>query len=484
MKRISLLIILSLALIKANCQNEVDALRYSQNNYGGTARFTAMGGAFGALGADFSTLSINPAGIGLYKTSEFTFTPTFYVGNTSSTYSGKTNEDNKYNFNLGNIGLVYDFFKRGKFAEGNGWKDVQFGFGINRLNDFNNRVVIQGYSANSSMMNQYVASANNNGKGSTIDELNNFDTYLAYQTYLLNPIAGDSTHYNSPVTGNVNQQKTITTGGSMNEFVITLGGNYSDKIYLGATLGIPFIRYNEQSIYKEINLNDTIHNFNNYTVNDNLTTTGTGVNIKFGMIYRPNNIVRIGVAIHSPTFYSMEDQWSRKIDSDMGDSGKYTSTSPQGLFDYQLQTPWHLIGSLAFFIGDHGLISADYEFVDYTSAKLRSENDDFFDANQTIQSKYTNTNNFRFGTEWRLNPITLRAGYAISQSPYKTTINDGKRTVLSFGVGFKEKSYFIDLAYSYSKQNEDYYLYSDATLNPVKNTITGSSVMMTIGLKY
>ena len=156
MKRISLLIILSLALIKANCQNEVDALRYSQNNYGGTARFTAMGGAFGALGADFSTLSINPAGIGLYKTSEFTFTPTFYVGNTSSTYSGKTNEDNKYNFNLGNIGLVYDFFKRGKFAEGNGWKDVQFGFGINRLNDFNNRVVIQGYSANSSMMNQYV----------------------------------------------------------------------------------------------------------------------------------------------------------------------------------------------------------------------------------------------------------------------------------------------------------------------------------------
>ena len=457
MKRISLLIILSLALIKANCQNEVDALRYSQNNYGGTARFTAMGGAFGALGADFSTLSINPAGIGLYKTSEFTFTPTFYVGNTSSTYSGKTNEDNKYNFNLGNIGLVYDFFKRGKFAEGNGWKDVQFGFGINRLNDFNNRVVIQGYSANSSMMNQYVASANNNGKGSTIDELNNFDTYLAYQTYLLNPIAGDSTHYNSPVTGNVNQQKTITTGGSMNEFVITLGGNYSDKIYLGATLGIPFIRYNEQSIYKEINLNDTIHNFNNYTVNDNLTTTGTGVNIKFGMIYRPNNIVRIGVAIHSPTFYSMEDQWSRKIDSDMGDSGKYTSTSPQGLFDYQLQTPWHLIGSLAFFIGDHGLISADYEFVDYTSAKLRSENDDFFDANQTIQSKYTNTNNFRFGTEWRLNPITLRAGYAISQSPYKTTINDGKRTVLSFGVGFKEKSYFIGLLFvmflfSYKKQ--------------------------------
>ncbi|MEI6821674.1 MAG: hypothetical protein WCL51_07040 [Bacteroidota bacterium] len=484
MKRISLLIILSLALIKANSQNEVDALRYSQNYYGGTARFTAMGGAFGALGADFSTLSINPAGIGLYKTSEFTFTPTFYVGNTSSTYSGKTNEDNKYNFNLGNIGLVYDFFKRGKFAEGNGWKDVQFGFGINRLNDFNNRVVIQGVSANSSMMNQYVASANNNGKGSTIDELDNFSTYLAYQNYLLNPIAGDSTHYNSPVTGNVNQQKTITTDGSMNEFVITLGGNYSDKIYLGATLGIPFIRYNEQSIYKEINLNDTIHNFNNYSVSDNLTTTGTGVNIKFGMIYRPNNIVRIGLAVHSPTFYSMEDQWSRKIDSDMGDSGKYTSTSPQGLFDYQLQTPWHLIGSLAFFIGDHGLISADYEFVDYTSAKLRSQNDDFFDANQTIQGKYTNTNNFRFGTEWRLNPITLRAGYAFYQSPYKTTINDGKRTILSFGVGFKEKNYFIDFAYSYSKQNEDYYLYNDAALNPVKNTITGSSVMMTVGFKY
>jgi len=484
MKRISLIIILTLALLKANSQSEVDALRYSQNFYGGTARFNAMGGAFGALGADFSTLSINPAGIGLYKTSEFTFTPSFTLGSTSSLYNGQTNDDNKYNFNLGNVGLVYDFFKRGKYAEGDGWKDVQFGFGINRLNDFNNRVVIQGNSANSTMMNQYVADANNNGKGSTIDELDNFSTYLAYQTYLLNPIAGDSTHYNSPVTGNVNQQKTITTSGSINEFVITLGGNYSDKIYLGATFGIPFIRYNEQSIYTETNLNDTIHNFNNYSVSDNITTTGTGVNIKFGMIYRPNNIVRIGIAVHSPTFYSMEDQWSRRIDSDMGDSGKFTSSSPQGLYDYQLQTPWHLIGSLAFVIGDYGLVSADYEFVDYTSARLRSDNDPFFDANQNIQGMYTSTNNFRFGTEWRLNPITLRAGYDIYQSPYKTGSDEGKRTVMSVGFGFKEKKYFLDFAYSYSKQNEDYYLYSDTNPNPVKNTITGSSVMMTLGFKY
>lgn len=480
MKRIFVILILTLTILKVNAQNEIDALRYSQNFYAGTARFAGMGGAFGALGSDFSTLSINPAGIGLFKTSEFTFTPSFYIANTSSSFNGSVNDDNKYNFNLGNIGFVYDFYKRGKFAEGNGWKDIQFGFGINRLNNYNNRMIIDGFSANSTMMNQYIDWA----KGYKPADLNVFDTQLAYQTYLINP-TGDSTQYDSPVKGNVTQRKTLSASGSTNEFVITLGGNYSDKFYLGATIGFPFIKYSEQSTYREFNQDSSVHNFNSFTVNDDLTTSGAGINVKLGMIYRPNNFVRLGVALHTPTYYySMQDQWSRKISSDMGVDGKYSTDPSQGTFDYQITTPMRMIGSLAFLIGDMGLVSADYEFVDYSDARLRADNEEFFNQNEKIQEKYTSTANIRVGTEWRLNPVTLRAGYGIYGSPFKTTINDGKRTVYSFGLGFKEKQYYIDFAYSYAQQKEDYYFYDDAKLSPVKNTLTGSSIMMTLGFKY
>ena len=168
----------------------------------------------------------------------------------------------------------------------------------------------------------------------------------------------------------------------------------------------------------------------------------------------------------------------------MGVDGKYSTDPSQGTFDYQITTPMRMIGSLAFLIGDMGLVSADYEFVDYSDARLRADNEEFFNQNEKIQEKYTSTANIRVGTEWRLNPVTLRAGYGIYGSPFKTTINDGKRTVYSFGLGFKEKQYYIDFAYSYAQQKEDYYFYDDAKLSPVKNTLTGSSIMMTLGFKY
>ena len=72
------------ALLQA--QNEDDALRYSQNFSSGTTRASSMAGAFGALGGDFSSLSINPAGIGVYRSTEFTITPTYIFSSSSSDF--------------------------------------------------------------------------------------------------------------------------------------------------------------------------------------------------------------------------------------------------------------------------------------------------------------------------------------------------------------------------------------------------------------
>jgi hypothetical protein len=482
MKKLFFTIIIILTAITTSvAQNEIDALRYSQLYYGGTARSTAIGGAFGALGADFSSLSLNPAGIGLYKISEFTFTPSFYIGRTSSKIlDAPQREDYKYNFNMGNIGFVYTFFKRGNYATGNGWKAAQFGFGINRLNNFNNRMIMEGYNTTSSLMNQFV----NNANGTKPSNLNDFESRLAYDAYLINPI-GDSSSYTSIVNGDVTQRKTVSSNGSINEVVMSLGGNYSDKLYIGATLGFPFIRYFETSTYKEIDRDNKITNFNSFTLYDDLTTTGAGINFKFGMIYRPVDLIRLGIAFHTPTYYySMQDEYSRRIESDLGVLGKPKASSPQGLYDYELTTPMRVIGSMAFVIGEFGLVSADYEFLDFAEARLRSDNYDFYSENNNIQGKYTSASNIRLGTEWRLDPLTFRAGYGMYGSPFTSGVNDGERRVISFGMGFRDKQFFMDMAYSYSKQTEDYYFYDPTLVKPVKNEMKGHNIMMTIGFKY
>ena len=102
-------------------QNATDALRYSRLQIGGTARYMSMGGAFGALGADFTNLSTNPGGLGLYRSSEFVFTPSVHVGASNSTYNGFSGSDSKTNFALGNVGYVFTRPLTGKNSSGFDW---------------------------------------------------------------------------------------------------------------------------------------------------------------------------------------------------------------------------------------------------------------------------------------------------------------------------------------------------------------------------
>ena len=467
-------------------QNEVDALRYSNLMFGGSARFMATGGAFGAVGADFSTLSINPAGIGLFKSSEFAFTPSLFVGKTSSTYNGSTRDDLRYNFNLGHVGLIMNFPSSTSMNE-DGWKNFQFGFGINRSQNFNNRILLQGNNTASSLLDSWVGYAN----GNFSDQLNGFDTELAFNTWLIDTITGDPTHYkNAKPSSGVLQRKAIESGGSVNEWVFSMGANYEDKLYIGGTLSFPFFKYNETSTYTEMALTapTSIYEFDEFNYHSDLTTTGSGVNFKLGLIFKPADFVRFGAAIHTPTyFYNMHDTYSNKLDSRFINGDHYSESSPNGEFDYKLTTPMRMIGSIAFIIGKYGLVSADYEYVDYSEARLRSDQpDDFFTANDAIRAKYTSANNLRAGTEWRIQQFSLRGGYGIYGSPFKSGINDGKKTAMSFGFGLRQKGYFLDFAYVKTNQDENYYLYaaSPSELNPVKNTLTSQSFMMTLGFKF
>jgi hypothetical protein len=461
-------------------QNEVDALRYSRLIHGGTARYMAMGGAFSTLGADFSVLSSNPAGIGVYKKSEFMFTPAFSFNMSEAKYLGSTGEDKRYNFNFSNFGMVFAGSLGNSENTAPEWKGIQFGFGINRLQSFNNKIFIHGLNETGTILDVYHTYA----QGTPNNQLNPFDTQLAYDAYLIDT-AGTITNYTQAHYGGATQKKSIKTSGGINEMVMTFGGNYNDRFYLGATLGIPFVRYEELSSYQEVDDRDTIPGFKSLKINDELTTYGTGVNLKLGLIYRITDWVRISGAFHTPTFYALTDQWQRSMSSSIDGIGNFSYKSPRGKYDYNLITPMRIIGGVAFVIAQHGSISAEYEMVDYSEAQLgeKNLNGSFIDQNETINSIYTVANNIRIGAEYVIAPFSLRAGYALYGNPFKNNLNDETEQIISGGLGIREKNYFLDFAYVLSSMKSDYYLYPKVA-EAAKTSTSRHMFVCTVGWKF
>jgi hypothetical protein len=462
-------------------QNEIDALRYSQRQYGGTARSASMAGAFGALGADFSVLSINPAGIAIYRRSEFTFTPGLFNQRTTSNLKGNSLDDYKYNVNFSNAGIVLCYYDEdSKHA----WKGISFGFGYNRLNNFNNRISMSGHNAKNSLLDVYVSDAANQGTDTA--SMDPFGTQLALNSNAIwADTMGNYWHHFQGSNGEL-QSKSVTSSGSMGETVFTLGGNYSDKLFLGGTLGIPHIRYHEESTYIEEGDSSALNGFQSFQLDQDSRTTGVGFNFKFGMIYKPVDWIRVGGAVHSPTYFELHDDWSSTMTTTFENSA-YNGTveSPTGLYDYSLVTPMRAIGSLGFVIKKIGLIGVDYEFVDYRSATLRSDKYKYIEENKAIRDKYMEGSNIRVGTEWKLAPVSLRGGAAYYTSPFKKgTGNDGSRMDYTAGIGFREENFFIDFAYVYSQTSENYYFYDATVTSPSVNDSKSSSVLMTLGFKF
>lgn len=494
MKKIMIISALILtAAATALSQTSADALRYSRIDIGGTARYMGLSGAFGALGADFTTSSTNPAGLGLYKTSELVITPSVHIGSVESFYNGSTASDSRSNFYLGNVGFVLAS-KSKTDPNKPGWRYVTFATGLNRLSDFNRRYEMTGTNAANSLLDTYVEDAN----GIPFDQIEDdtygdyaFDLNLAWWAYLLDledPLIDNQ--YISPIPGgNKLQTKSIDSHGSMNEYVFSFGANYNDRLYLGMTMGIPFIRYYESSVYTESNIvNSDLKYFDRI---EDLETRGSGFNLKFGMIYRASDWLRVGAAFHTPSWFgNMTDYWqvtmiSEFYTADENGNTRYVESSPSGTYDYSLNTPYRVQGSLAFIIGNIGLVSADYEFADYASARYDAPDYSFNSENSSISNSYAGTHHIRVGTEWRYNIFSFRAGAKYFTSPYQNEINDGSRMGFSGGIGLKEGWFFMDLAYAYSKMEDDYYFYNTPTIasNPVANKTRDHYVLLTIGAK-
>lgn len=469
-----------LSLCTSIAQNDIDAMRYSQLTFGGTARFASMAGSMGALGGDISTLSFNPAGIAIFKKTELSISPSVFSQTTTSTYNGSTSSDRKLNFNLGNIGLVASI---NLMSDKNttGWENINFGFGYNRTNNFHNRMDIESDNKNNSLLDAFVQDANGNNP----TNFDAFSTDLAWQTYLINPDSVGVLQYNHVVPNyGIKQHKSVETTGSMGETVISFGGNYKSKLYLGATFGILRTRFSEESSFEETDEKDTIANFKSFKYTQYLSTQGNGVNLKVGAIYRPNDWARIGVAFHTPSSISLRDNYSSEMSSDL-DGYKYDTVSPEGSYDYRITNPYRAIGSVGFVIKKIAIINAEYEYVDYSFAQLHATENVFGDVNKLIRTKYKGTGNLRIGGEVRLDPIALRVGYALYGSPFKSNENiNANRTSYTAGIGYRQDHFFIDFAYVLTKYTEFNYLYNTPNATIVENSYKNSSFMLSFGVRF
>jgi len=249
---------------------------------------------------------------------------------------------------------------------------------------------------------------------------------------------------------------------------------------------MPYIRYFRETFYSETDVADTIPYFNSWSTSENLETKGFGINFKLGVIVRPIDWVRIGIAFHTPTWYwTMRDTWNVTMTSDL-DWFAGDTIMPVRTYDYKLNTPFRGIGSLAFVVKKIGFFSFEYEYVNYSQATLNSRNYGFATENTNIKNYYQSTNNFRAGTEWRISKISLRAGYAYYGSPYQDNLNDGSRQSISGGIGYTAEQFALDFAYVHSTKNEDYYFYSTENIQPnaVSNAFVDQNFVLTFRYFY
>ncbi len=482
----------------------------------GTARSMGFGNALGSIGGDFSSLSVNPAGLGVYRSSELTFTPTLRMNSASSQYLDEVKEDNNTRFNFNNVGIVFTNAPKGKRYEKRKWKAVSFAIGNNRVADFNRNYSFAGNNSANSASQTFEADANKFYEDPYSTNPISVPGYIGYQGYVINNYNNQKYEFASsvPFSGGVRQEVTVKERGRINEFALSLGGNYKEQLMLGATLGLPTVRYTADYTITESlapgNVAANPDTFVSFKYNQYTNVKGNGVNLKLGAIFRPNDNIRVGAAFHSPSVYALTETYTPSISSAVANKTINLNTSNQGTvtdqFSYSFVTPWRGILSGSYVMKGIGFVTLDYEYVGYGSmGYIYPTSDGYgnsyaqqeYDMNQKITSTYQNTSNVRIGAEGLLSKfIMARVGFGYYGNPYKVSTVNGQRMDFNAGIGFRDKDFFIDLAFVhsiYQAQLQPYaidYNYIKTDIEPVaaipvaKTDFSLNNIAMTIGFKF
>lgn len=395
----------------ADAQGAVDGFRFSQPDMKGTARYMSMGGAFGALGGDLSSISTNPAGIGVYRRNEIGLTMDLDLQSATSETQGYKNTQTQTKFLLNNVGGVASINLHNSTVP-----NVNFGFTYNRAASFNARYS-GGVPKLYNSLSNYIAGLSNN-EGVTVgsvETLYNNKDQITFDPYNPNngsygapwlSILGFDSYFITPTGDNdqpswVGQWGALTSGhgafdvqttGGVDEYNIAIGGNISNKVFWGVDMGITSMQYNMTSIWAE-NLKDAVvdnpSGLENATSNWNMTNfysaNGTGINVKLGVIYRPIQELRLGVSFASPTWYSIKESYLARTnynyqfaDGKTIEDSSVTNGGYWGDNSYNFRTPWKLTFSAAGVIGRNLIVSADLEWQKYNKMRFSDYSNMFY----------------------------------------------------------------------------------------------------------
>jgi hypothetical protein len=482
MRKLNILFLFLLALLSRGviAQDDIKAQQFSRFMYQGTARSTAMGGAFTALGGDYSAVMLNPASIGVYSSSAFSITTSVGSYGSEATYFGNTVDDKRINVKLDEISAVFSFDlidSDSRFLRAN------LGLGYTKLADFNSNLRIRGVNYDNSIMNYFENNANEGIYHQAYEGIAESAGLIIYDEtneFFFSEVVDDQILY--PDQFHVTQLKTVENGGNIGAFNFSIGLNYSNKLYVGGALNIVSLHHRQEQVHSEYDPIDyDIMGFHSMSFKEHSIVDGMGLNAQIGGIFVPSPMIRLGLSVQTPTFMEINEEWYNSISSSFdngqgtdGDieSGTYTN-------EYKFSSPWRINTGIAFQLFGNGYLSFGHEYVNYKNSRFRQLANDieiYDDPNGMIDDYLHAVHNLSAGIEWRFNPVYIRAGYAFYADPYdKFDLNfDSKNdvNVVSAGLGTRLGDMGIDISGSYSVQPEKQYnLYID---NPVNAEYTQS----------
>ena len=497
MKKIFGIFIATFAVTTLQAQDINDAMRFAQDNQTGTARFRAMGGAFGALGGDFSAINVNPAGSSIFANNQVGATLSSFNIKNNSNYFGTNNSEKDSNFDLSQAGGVYVFENEDKKSD---WKKFAVALNYENTKNLDNSVYAAGTNPTNSISNYFLSYANGiplsniNGSSFPYSQLyyNEQQAYLGYQSYIINS-TDDTNPNNTAYTSNVPaanyfQENLVGSRGYIGKLSFNGSTVYKDKLLIGINLNSHFTDYRQSSTFYEEN------NYNNTTTNDlvkrvrfnnELYTYGNGFSFQIGTIYKATKDFRIGLAYESPTWYRLNDEVSQNIAAVSGNvNGELAAdvVNPQltMIYDaYKLQTPGKWTGSIAYVIAKRGLISFDYALKDYSNTKYQPKSD--FTATNTVMANVLDvTNEFRIGAEYKIKQLSLRGGYRFEQSPYKNGKTIGDLKGYSTGIGYNFGEFKADLAYSFSERDYNQQFFSQGLTDAARINSKLNNISLTV----
>ncbi len=508
MKKTALAIIAAFMGISSYAQTAYDALMFSENEYEGTARTMAMGNAFTALGGDLGSIGINPAGSAVAGYSQVTLTPGLTIS-TSTTkgvspyqdgslpYFERQMKSSMTSFNMPNLGATFDF----QTGRKSGLKNITIGILANKTASWDEDVYARGMNNTTSFMGSMAYDATISGLTGT--ELNAQDAYfnnlpwrevVGYQSGMISTFgnyddqfvgASEVVYDNGEISlgGPIDQSYGRRVKGGKYDLVINVGANISDFIYIGANFGMTTIDYSYREYFKEVagdpsdfeiglTGGETIY-FNDMRYKYDYSASGMGYYGKFGVIITPGGGLRIGAAIQTPTINNISEGWQQSGETSYTDS-RYNAyaTSPYGEGSYRMVSPYRANFGLAYALGQLAVISADYEFCDYSTMKYKGAgyDRDYFEAvNEEIREYFKTSHALRIGAEIKpLAVLAVRAGYGLTTTPEKFAYESKGAPIIktqnvSLGLGYSsKKSFFADLAVRKTFLQDEYFMpYAD-----------------------